>query len=40
MWVDIKGEVHDYEKGKVNIGLHIRYRYVEEMLPCMPMNSI
>ena len=40
MWVDIKGEVQDYEKEKVNFALYTRGPYVEEGSPCMPINSI
>ena len=40
MWVDIKGEVQDYEKEKVNFALYTRGRHVEEVSPCMPINSV
>ena len=40
MWVDIKGEVQDYEKEKVNFVLYTRGRYVEEVSSCMPINSV
>ena len=38
MWVDIKGEVQDYEKEKVNFALYIKGQYVEEVLSCMPIK--
>ena len=31
MWVDIKGDVIDYEKEKVNFALYTTDRYVEEV---------
>ena len=40
MWVDIKGEVQDYEKEKVNFALYTRSPYVEEVSPCMPINLV
>ena len=39
MWADIKGGLQDYEKEKVNFTLHIRGRYVEEVSPCISINS-
>ena len=40
MWADIKGEVQDYEKEKVNCALYTRGRYVGEVSPCMPINFV
>ena len=40
MWANIKGEVQDYEKEKVSFALYTRGRYVEEVSPCMPINSV
>ena len=40
MWVDIKGELQDYAKEKVIFALYIRGQYVEQVLPCMPINSV
>ena len=40
MWADIKGKVQDYEKVNVNFALYTRGRYVEEVSPCMPINSV
>ena len=40
MWADIKGEVQDYEQEKVTFALHTRGAYVEEMSPCMHINSV
>ena len=40
MWDDIKGEVQYYEKEKVNFALYTRGRYIEEVLPCMHINSV
>ena len=37
MWTD---EVQDYENEKVNFGLYTRGPYVEEVAPCMPINSV
>ena len=40
MWDDIKGEVEDYEKEKVNFALYTRGQYVEEVSSCMLINSM
>ena len=40
MWVDIKGEVQDYEQEKVTFALHTRGRYVEEVSSCMHINLV
>ena len=40
MWDDIKGEVEDYEKEKVNFALYTRGQYVEEVSSCMLISSI
>ena len=40
MWADIKSDVQDYEKENVNFALYTRSRYVEEVSPCMPNNSV
>ena len=40
MWVDVKGELQDYEKEKVNFALYTRDQYVEEVPPGMSINSV
>ena len=40
MWADIKGGVQDYEKENINFALYTRGRYVEEVSPCLPINSV
>ena len=40
MWVDIKSEVQNYEKEKVNFALYTRGQYVEEVSPCMCTNLV
>ena len=40
MWVDIKGELQDYDKENANFALHTRCRSFEEVLPCMPLISV
>ena len=35
MWANIKCQVQDYEKEKVNFALYTRGPYVEEVSPCM-----
>ena len=40
MWVDVKGELQDYEKEKVNFALYTRGRYVEEVSPYSVQNGV
>ena len=40
MWANIKGEVQHCEKEKLNFAFDTRGRYVEEVTPCGPINSV
>ena len=40
MWASIKGDLQDYAKEKINFALYTRGQYAEEVLSCMPINSI